>query len=356
MNIAKRIGNFIFFLNLISFFIFCAAKKKDVEWQILSTNQQPLTEVQELVPFVLTITLNDFKNSVEPKFGLNGLGLKSLIVLKKFDPELYITTINNFSTKKAVYKYIVVAPKIGHINLGKIVLNGSNYTSEDIQFDVVPKNSADQEIIFNVSTNKTTAYVGEKLKFKIYFESPEDVTLQQITFEDKKYLVFKNNHEKTFKRNINGVEKKVLEIESDLFVEKSGQIMIPPKIARISQDKRGNSFFFHLIMPNLSSQDLYSNVIILNVLDLPDANINGIGQFNSYKMILSQNIVKRGMPASLKIILQGDGNIEYVKWPTLNFPQELRITQSEEKFDINSSTKTFEYILQELKVLFPLNQ
>ena len=350
MNIAKKIGKIIFLLSLIIFNISFAIDKKEIEWKI-SYSGKETNEAEVLVPFELKIVINDYNSTVEPKFEF----LKHLIFLKKFDPEQIFTTFNQFSHRKTIYRFIVAVPKVGVFNLGpiKFKVGNTSYESSDVVINVVDQKKAESnDIAFYISVNKTTAYVGEKLNFKVHFEGPEDVALEQILTEENKYLISSKLRENSSTKMVDGKLKKVFEVEGNLYIEKPGLVMIPPKVARYVEERKTNSFF-HLIMPTASQKELFSNILIINVLPLPqnvDANsIEGIGQFNSYDLVVSSTVAPRGMPISLKLMIQGEGNIERISWPKLELPENLRAIQSVENFDKNNSKKTFEYILQGLK-------
>lgn len=105
-------------------------------------------------------------------------------------------------------------------------------------------------------------------------------------------------------------------------------------------------------MPSVSKKEIYSNLLLINVSPLPqniDANnIGGIGQFNSYDLVLSSTVAPRGMPVSLKLIIKGEGNTERIVWPKLELPENLRAISSVETVDKDGFKKTFEYVLQGL--------
>ena len=350
MNIAKKIGKIAFLLSLIIFNISFAKERKEIEWKI-SYDDKKIDEVEVLVPFELAIEINDYNSTAEPKFDL----LKHLIVLRKFDPEQIFTTFNQYSHRKTIYKFLVAAPKTSFFNLGpiKLKLGDTDYESSDVAFNVVDKKKIENnDIDFHISVNKNAAYVGEKINFKVHFEAPEDVALEQILSDENKYFVTSKLRENSFTKMVDGKLKKVFEVEGNLYIEKPGLTMIPPKIAKYVEERRVNNFF-HLIMPTFNKKELYSNILIINVLPLPKNidvdSVGGIGQFNSYDLVVSATIAPRAMPISLKLTIEGEGNTERISWPKVELPENLRAIPSVENFDKNNSRKTFEYILQGLK-------
>lgn len=228
MNIVKRIGKITFLLLLNILNICVAQENKEIEWKISYAGKET-DEVGVLTPFELAITINNYNSSVEPKVPL----LNKLIVLRKFDAEQIFTTFNQFSSRKNIYKFIVAAPKIGVFNLGPIKLKSGNesYESSDVIINVVDRNKIENnDIDFYISVSKQTAYVGEKLKFKVHFEAPEDIALEQIFTDETKNLVFTKLSERSLTKMIDRTLKKVFEVEGNLYIEKPGLVLIPQKL------------------------------------------------------------------------------------------------------------------------------
>ncbi len=235
---------------------------------------------------------------------------------------------------------------------------------------------SDKNIFLKAEVNKTSVYRGEALvvTFKLY----TNVNIMNYTvnkmpsmngfwsqdFEMPQQLELHNE-------TINGIGFKVGELKKIvLFPQQSGTLSIDPMelecIARVQvKQRRGNNDPFGMFQDPFFSDPFFGGVrdikyafksekVTINVKELPtNAPIGytgSVGKF-SFDASLDKSETKANEPVSLKIKINGTGNLKLIEAPEINFPPDLEtydpkiVDNSRPSINGVNGSKTIEYLL-----------
>ncbi len=329
--------------------------------------------------------VNGIKNFQAPDF-------KGFILLSGPNQSTSLQFINGAASGSMTYSYYMRCPKIGKHVIGSASLeyNGKKYSTKPITVDVIkgsPKPAASAKGSPTVSSNdigdnvfilatadKQRVYLGEQVivTYRLYTRLPiasqmqvsqlpsyegfwaEDmnlpgsISLSRVMYHGKEYSV--------------GVLKKVA-----LFPSQTGELSVTPMVldipVQIRQRQNSNNpnnvfdqFFNDPFFNNYSTVNYKatSNTIKVDVLPLPSRNVpksftGTVGDFTMSSQISKVNL-KANEPLTLKVTLNGQGNIQLLSMPELNLPAgfdsyEPKVTQQISRDSTVSGTKTFEYLI-----------
>jgi hypothetical protein len=355
---------------------------------------------------VLTATVN--KNTVavgeqfQITYSLNGNGrsfqgpdLKDFYVLAGPSQSSQIQIVNGSYSQSLSFTYYLQAKSEGTFKIGfaSIEAEGKRIQSNGLIINVVKgsansqgqKNAqqgenaglSEKNIFLKAEVNKTTVYQGEALtvSFKLYtnvniinytisrapslngfwnqdIELPEQLQLHNETVDGINYKV--------------GVLKKVV-----LFPQQSGTLSIDPMelecIARIQVKGRNrmdpfgvfnDPFFNDPFFGMGSARDVKyafrSNKVLVHVKELPagaPASFNGsVGQLN-FSATMDKTETKANEPVTLKVRINGNGNLKLVEAPQIEFPADIEAYDPKISDNLHvsesgvSGSKTIEYLL-----------
>ncbi|NQU85371.1 MAG: protein BatD [Mariniphaga sp.] len=294
-------------------------------------------------------------------------------------------SINGRVSQSVTYSYIYIlrAKTEGSFDIrpGSIEVDGKVYESNSLKIRVVkgqPQQQAQQnnqqggsvniskdDLFVRVSFSKRNVYRGEQIiaTVKLYAEPSlpiqgfEEVNLpeyegfytqdidmpQQISFEREVY------NEKIYKV---GLLKKTI-----LFPQQNGTITIDPfsLTCLVQQQTRQRSFFddFFSNMRTVRAK-INSLPVSVNVKDLPSAPASfygGVGSFN-VNASMSETEVSTNDAVTLKVTINGSGNIRLIQNPVLELPTDFEVYDPRSTENVRSNdngmsgTKTIEYLFQ----------
>lgn len=275
------------------------------------------------------------------------------------------------------YTYIMSATKTGKFNLGKakIKVGGKTYESNSITIEAVGSNSnksgntnsgnrnvaASGDLFVRLSPSKTSVYHGEPIivTIKIYtkidlvgfddirFPSYDSFWMQEIQTPDNIQLQRENVGGEIY--NVGIIKKNIL------FPQKSGTITIDPvEIDAVVRIKTGRRDFFGFPETKNMKKSLKSPSVKINVKPLPGGKPESFsGGVGSFKMTASidKNEVKTNDAITLKININGAGNLKLIEAPKINFPPDFEVFDPKTNVNASNSakgtngSKTFEYII-----------
>jgi hypothetical protein len=295
----------------------------------------------------------------------------------------------NFSSSVS-YSFVLRAMQEGTFTIGAatLTLNGKSVETEALEVTVVKgrtarqapppqtavtasKGDADLEdelnanIFLKLFVNKKEAYVGEQLlaTYKLYLNaSIVDYNFGNLVFngffaEDLQVDATKNVSTEV----INGRQFSVYTLKQTLLTpQKSGEIEIPAletdMVVRVRENKRRRSIFDD-VFGSFRNVQLHtqSNVERIHVLPLPTANqpaeFNGaVGEF---KLLATadRDKVAANEAINLTITVEGNGNLELVPPPAIQFPTDFETYDPKIKNNLTPTvggtkgTRTYEYVL-----------
>jgi len=288
-----------------------------------------------------------------------------------------------------VFTYILRASQAGSFTLPPATINyeGKQYKSNALTIKVVKGNTSstsgktsatsnENDVFIRAYISNTTPTQGEQiiLTYKLFTSVPisniDDSKISSFPgFWSKNLLENRGSYAQT-REQIEGKEYVVAEIKKyALFPQRSGEIKIEPgelncvaQIRSSSQRKSSDPFFdsffndpfFNSRYQNVERQ-LLSNSLKIEVKPLPGKDkpidFNGaVGSYN-FKSEISQTEVKANEAITLKYTLSGQGNLQLVDAPAINFPTDFEVYDPEIKNNVKvaangvSGTRTFEYLI-----------
>jgi hypothetical protein len=289
------------------------------------------------------------------------------------------------------YTYVLSATKEGKFTIPPATINhgGKQYTSNPVTVEVrkgaaAPSGSGRTQqpedaidVFLRAEVSNTTPYLGEQItiSYKLYFNnqiSGHDGFQKISSFPGfwAKNL-FPNQREiPTTTDVINGKEYNVAEVRKfALFPQRTGKIEIRPgksditvrvrtDARRRSSDPFFDSFFndpffrgqHRDVNKQLSSNSLTIDVKPLPTRDRPAEYGGAVGKF-SIRAEIDQTEVKVNEPITIKLTVQGNGNIELFDLPKPVFPPDFDVFDPETKSDIRvaptgvSGSRTFQYLI-----------
>ncbi len=300
--------------------------------------------------------------------------------------------INGAASGSVSYSYYLEPKGVGKYNIGSasIDYDGKTYRSQPLAITVVkgtpPKrnqpavqngqsisaNEIGDNLFIRATADKKTVYMGQQVTvtYKLYtrlgiasqmsvnkLPSYEGLWAEEINVPNNITFTTEMVNGKQYRV---GLLKKVA-----LFPSQFGELSVTPMVldipVQLQQRKKssGNIFddFFNDPFFNNYKTVNYtakSNTIKLNVLQLPSKDVpksfNGaVGDFTMTSK-LSTTRTKTNEPISLKIDLSGNGNIQLLNMPEVNFPPGFDKFEPKTSEQINrvgtiSGKKTFEYLI-----------
>ena len=143
---------------------------------------------------------------------------------------------------------------------------------------------------------------------------------------------------------IEGFNYKSLKIyEVALFPLQVGEFDLESMIMKIETKNKDSSFnrlfwedpFFDTFSQRTKAKILVSDPVSIKVSSIGNAPVGftgAVGKFNVSTM-LSETSIDEGSPTVLKVILEGEGNLENIGRPKINFPNDIDIFEGETTID-----------------------
>lgn len=298
-------------------------------------------------------------------------------------------------TREVTYSftYILAATRKGSFTIPPATINhgGRQYTSNAVIIQVTdggqsaPAGQGQQQqgseeaidVFLRATVSNSSPFLGEQIiiSYKLYFNNQiaGHDGFQKISSFPGFWVknLFPNQREiPTTTETIKGKQYNVAEIRRfALFPQRAGKIEIQPGETEISvrvrsdaRRKTSDPFFDSFFNdPFFSSRHrdvsklLSSNSLTIDVKPLPTkdkpADFSGaVGKF-SLRSQIDQTEVKTNEPVSIKLTVQGAGNIELFDLPRFVFPPDFEVFDPEIQSDIKvtnsgvSGTRVFEYLV-----------
>ncbi len=337
--------------------------------------------------FRLTFTLNERGSNLKLPPGLTSNF--DVLMGPSTGQSTRMQTINGKTTTEVTfsYTYILRAKKEGtfEIRPASIEVNGDVFESNSLKIQVVKAQSKPQQqtpqqgqqqqqesvdlggdnLFVAVEMDKNNVYRGEQIiaSVKLYvspdipvsgfdevnlptfegfytqdIEIPQQINFTREVFNDRIYQV--------------GVLKKTV-----LFPQQNGKITVEPfsMTLLVQQRVRQRSFFddFFSGMRTVRAT-VTSDPISVNVKDLPPEPAHyygGVGNFNISSELDNQEVTTNDA-VTLKVTINGSGNIRLIRNPELELPTDFEVYDPRATDNVRTSengvsgTKTIEYLFQ----------
>jgi hypothetical protein len=294
------------------------------------------------------------------------------------------------------YSYYYQSSKPGKYLIGaaEATVNGKKYKSNPINIEVVASNNRKGQSNQNQNQNpnrqsggssnnagaETVSANNEDIFLRLYVDKKDVSVGEYISASVKIYTKYDISQLSNFNPSLNGFYMQQVEIPKQslqketvngqvyfsatlgkyiLFPQKSGKIHIDPLtldcIIQKTVKSRGRGFFddFFADVREVPVK-LKSLPVDINVRALPEnkpESFNGaVGKF-TFDAKVDKNAVKANDAITLKVTINGTGNIKLIDAPKINFPPDFevydpKVNESTTASSGNiSGTKTFEYLI-----------
>ena len=336
------------------------------------------------------------------KLGLSFYGTQSIpapdlgnidgLEVRYMGPSTMMTVLNGQVSSSITHMYSVLPLRLGKFQLGPFAFTykSDNYKSNMVFLEVtetkpiVPKAIKERDeampvkldiqdrVLLTLEAAKQVAYVNELIPItvKLYVNRMNVSDIQLPAFAQESFSKIEFKEPKQYKENMNGALYDVLEFSTSMFGTKPGDYKLGPatlkanvvirrRTARpssgdpFSEDFTRDSFFddfftrYERHPVELKSQDIQ-----ISVLPLPSEGrpANFSGAVGDYQFIYnaSPNKLKAGDPVTLKMEINGTGNLNTILIPNMAAPNGFKTYEPQVKTGEHSKSFT--------QVLIPENE
>jgi len=327
MNLLRYTSLLFFFLTI------CTISIAQVSF-VASTDAK---QVVENGYFQITFTLNNAKGS-----NFKAPSFKRFKVLNGPSRSMSTTIINGNASQKISYSYSLQPNKVGKFTIAPatIVVNGKTIKSNAVKVDVIKASAAnkdaaaEQQLFVKAEIDTNLVYVGQQLVVDYKIRRFDSRAVREV---------------------VDGVQytTKVLK-RIAIFPQQTGLQTIAPMTVRlgvITGNKRPNSFFFS---NQIKPVNVQTNPLDINVKSLPTPvppSFSGaVGKYAMNSFVDKTNITTDDA-ISLKLTIQGNGDIKRLQPPTIAFPGVFEVYEpkvldevSQENSGVLRGQKTIEYL------------
>lgn len=348
----RHVREIVIFIFL--FFVFIGvppalAKKVTFEASVDRTTVELGSYIQ------LTLTVEGTQ-SVEPVALPDIDGMQSRYI----GPSTHVSSINGKYTVSVAYIYHLYPEKMGQFKIPsiQIKIEGQQYTSREIAVRVVSSGSR------NISQGSSGAY-AERLQDKVFviMGIPKNeyylheripliirlfvnnLTVKNVQYPELEYLGFVvDEFQKPvrYQQAINDIRYEVLEFKRFIYPTRTGDLSLGPvrQVCTIlfkSQSRRRRSFsifdddFFNGFFSNydarsitLEAEPLAIRVLELPTKDRPQGFSGAVGRFD-FDMSLSPLELKAGDPITLRMKIEGEGDLKTVVFPEIRNKEDFKL-------------------------------
>jgi len=348
---------FITSVTLALFLISNYVHAQDISFEAsVNTNKLPLVAVLQL-----SLTFNGAQNVPAPELpAIDGFDARYL------GPSTQVSIVNGQYSSSVAHNYNLFPQKVGKFQIPSISvdISGKTYTSESIDVEVFDtpgattpsvQDESPQEplsikdkIFLTIEVPKTQAYLNEKIPvtIKLFIAKLSVRDVQYPEFKPSGFLTEEFQKPKQYSRTLGGVLYDVVEFNTYIYPTRTGELTIDPaKIScnvlyRSAQRQSpfdgffDNDFFDHdfgglfggieKYPVNLQSADFTVTVLPLPEEGKPQNFSGAVGQFNFSAQTSPQN-VNAGDPVTLRMTLEGDGNLKAVEMPSLKTGRNFKV-------------------------------
>lgn len=264
-----------------------------------------------------------------------------------------VSIVNNHMSREVQYQYIIVAAKEAKYVIPAISLKIDGKSEQTLPLEINVKaaspsgDHSDSPIFLERSFSKTKVYIGESIIASVRLFRRVRVMSAEPDFWNypDAFQVKKLDGQKNYRKNLNGKEYEVTEINSILLPTKQGHYEITPALleARFASGQRraGGLLDDLLGQSQTSSKRIRTESSSIEVLPLPlngrRADFSGlVGEFQG-RAELSAREIKLGETLTLTLMIEGKGSTAGMAEPMLDLGTRAKIyrdkAQSSDSYD-----------------------
>ena len=298
----------------------------------------------------VTLTLKiDGTQNVNP---LNLPNLEGLDI-QYLGPSRNITIVNGKYSSSISFKYALSPLKTGVYTIPPLVLTLDNqtYRTDAIEIEVTDgvapgglpgsQLTMEDKIFLRLTVSKDQVFMNEKIPVKIYL-FVNNLAVRDIQFppsiEGVGFTMDDFEQPRQYQQVLDGVRYDIMEFETMAYPTRTGEVVIGPAEVSanilIKNTNRRRSIFNDDFFGGLFDSHqrravtLKSESVKVNVLDLPTEgrpkDFNGaVGNFN-FEASVGPSQVGVGDPITLKMKIQGEGNLDAVQFPKITDEENFK--------------------------------
>jgi hypothetical protein len=271
-----------------------------------------------------------------------------------------MTIINGATSAKRILSFVVQASQPGQFDIPsvRVTVDGAQYPTEPLHLTVTKSEvpGANRYAFLKLNVPKQEIYVGEIIPIELQLYVTEAENLQTPQLKSDGFVIHKQIEPTRSQTQIGNILYTVLSFKWSISAAKAGQLSLGPAEANLTLLIRAqpdpNDLFGMFGRYQRRPLTLTSQPVVMTVLPLPPnapPDFSGaIGKFN-WQVSAGPTSVGAGDPVTLKIVINGRGNLDNLKLPELNWPDFKAYTPSmtvspEDQLGL-SGTKTFEQVI-----------
>lgn len=286
-------------------------------------------------------------------------------------PFTNISIVNNSYTESVSHRYVLLPLKTGTFEIPsfEVEINGQPYRTNPISVKVTDSatgNTPQQQVSLNdkifvqLQVEDTEVHLNEPVVAKI-FMFYSDIKVRDIQYPKIDHIGFIDEaftQPKQYERVIEGRRFSIIEFSKIIYPTRTGALTIGPAQLQCSIVFRGKNrqrrspfddSFFGSIFESYESRPmvLTSLPVLINVKELPKegqpADFSGaVGEY-TFNANVSPAEVAVGDPITLKMYVQGKGNLKAVDFPVVVSEDDFKVYDPIIKEE--GQTKTLEQVL-----------
>lgn len=284
------------------------------------------------------------------------------------------SNINGVRTRSTEWTYMVKPRHTGPIILepGQVKSNREVFSSNSIELEVTeesqrarsantPEEYVKKLTYVEIQSSKKTVYVGEPLALNFYLyglvqpSAPLDF-LETPTWDGfiKKDVEINNPNSTLQQVEINGRYWYRWQISSMVLIpQRVGEFQQDPLVTKIPTPVQLRGSFFPQTYDHIHSAPFPK----ITVLPLPEEgrpeNFDGAVGDLKFNVSLSRNEVETNQSITLKVQVEGSGNLNTVKLPKLTLPDQIEVFEPEANSNISISQQGVRGSFSEEYILVP---
>jgi hypothetical protein len=324
----------------------------------------PSTQVGQVV--TLTILVEGAQNVEAP--ALEGL--------EDFDaryvgPSTQVSIVHGQMTSQVQHRYALTPRREGTFTLGPFAIEfgGQQYRTQPLQLTVAAAGAAPQAAVAGqdasgeqlrlvISVAKTEVYLHEVLPIDVtlYVGSVQVADVQYPTVSAEGISLDTFGRPRQFGQMIDGRRWDAVQFHANVIPLQAGNRLLGPAMMRLNvverQRQGGGIFndpFFNAFGSRRRPMEIHANPVALNVLPLPEegkpADFSGaVGRF-TMQVSVAPTELQAGDPVTLKIALQGDGNLADSRPPALVSTDGFKTYDAQVATSEGNTLRVFEQVL-----------
>lgn len=335
----------------------------NISLSLLDMNREQLTQVEQGVPFVVQVTLEN----VEADAPMYIPGFENFRVSRAGAMQ-EVTTTNGKKSEKMIHEFILRTDKKGTYTIGPWAADTQKKGNVSNQLTVVvgseikrEKSRVAKPYIFQLIVDKKKAYVGEKIVLQmqfLYTKPVEGLQPFQSCLQNFEIQEVTPPFTKEKKVKIDDVEYGMKELVVYLYPKEPGRFILHDiriQFSAPSSNHMHNSPFGGLLDfwgVGSMKKTLRAHPVALEIQELPVdqayKNVHAVGNFNAAYLEAQTKKATAGEGIVVTFDVYGDGNWSKMQAPQLQVPEGLSYYESNAKQIIKDGKqgKRFEFIVQ----------